>query len=135
MSVRPVGGAWSTRKQQPGGKWLGAMTAEGVVLEVPQAQIQTQRTGGGARATEDAAPQAVHKLLQVPQCPEVMWLHSRTEGLASPLFSPAPRTSSATRRTELSRAGRSGLGTSQRTKYSRWGPPACGLWAGRVSRW
>ena len=54
---------------------------------------------------------------------------------ASPLFSPAPRTSSATRRRELSRVGRAALGTSQRRKYSRCGPPARGFWAGRVSRW
>jgi hypothetical protein len=53
----------------------------------------------------------------------------------SPLSSLALRTSSDTRRTELSRAARSPLGTSKRTKYSRWGPPSRGLWAGLVSRW
>lgn len=63
------------------------------------------------------------------------WRCSQGQRNTSPLFSPAPRTSSATRRTELSREGRSALGTSQRTKYSRWGPPARGLWVGRVSRW
>lgn len=73
-----------------------------------------------------------------PPCPSpALWGHRvalGTEQLASPLLSLAPRTSSATRRTELSRAGRSAPGTSQRTKYSRCGAPARGLGAGRVSR-
>lgn len=69
-----------------------------------------------------------------PQRLRVTQLHPRAEEPASRLFSPALRTSSATWRTEPSRAGRLALGSSQRTKYSRWGPPSRGLWAGRVSR-
>lgn len=63
---------------------------------------------------------------------KVIWLHRNP---SSPLSSLALRTSSDTRRTELRRAARSPLGTSKRTKYSRWGLPARGLWAGRVSKW
>lgn len=59
----------------------------------------------------------------------------RDRNPSSPLSSLALRTSSDTRRTELRRAARSPLGTSKRTKYSRWGLPASGLWAGRVSKW
>lgn len=59
----------------------------------------------------------------------------RDRNVSSPLSSLALRTSSDTRRTELRRAARSALGTSKRTKYSRWGLPATGLWAGRVSKW
>lgn len=63
---------------------------------------------------------------------KVIWLQRNP---SSPLSSLALRTSSDTRRTELRRAARSPLGTSKRTKYSRWGLPARGLWAGRVSKW
>lgn len=59
----------------------------------------------------------------------------RDRNASSPLSSLALRTSSDTRRTELRRAARSPLGTSKRTKYSRWGLPASGFWAGRVSKW
>lgn len=108
-------------------------------MEGPRAWTQCGEQGPGS--SQGTPPSHTTWSLQgspvgasAPRCLEAMRWLSRTGEVASPLFSPAPRTSSATRRTELSRAGRSALGTSQRTKYSSWGPPARGLRAGRVSR-
>lgn len=70
-----------------------------------------------------------------PPMPQGYLISLKDRNPASPLSSLALRTSSDTRRTELRRAARSPLGTSKRTKYSRWGLPASGLWAGRVSKW
>lgn len=70
-----------------------------------------------------------------PYRPQDYLITLRDRNPSSPLSSLALRTSSDTRRTELRRAARSPLGTSKRTKYSRWGLPASDLWAGRVSKW
>lgn len=104
-----------------------------MVLEVPHAWTHVEKNRGPEPAGR-GCPQPDFLVPSGVPCGSLCTPMSQGHGVAlkdrgtaSPLFSPAPRTSSATRRTELSSEGRSALGTSQRTKYSRWGPPARGL--------
>lgn len=133
------------RKEEPGERGaVGACGPPWSSLPRPPgmvAQARTQVRNKRARASRRGSPSHTTRASQVsplgasaPQCPGLV-AALRTEELTSPFLSLGPRTSSATLRTELSRLDRSALGTSQRTKYSRWGPPSRGFWAGRVSRW